>query len=60
MSSLGNIDMIAEARAKEVLNFLEMLDTSGNERPSEIRGPQQKEWKVHKLTKASTFCTKIL
>lgn len=60
MSSLGNIDMIAEARAKEVLNFLEMLDTSGNEQPSEIRGPQQKEWKVYKLTKANTFCTKIL
>uniref|UniRef100_A0A453H565 Uncharacterized protein n=2 Tax=Aegilops tauschii TaxID=37682 RepID=A0A453H565_AEGTS len=44
-SDQGNIDLIAEARAKEVSNFLEMLDTSGNERPSEIRGPQQKEWK---------------
>lgn len=49
-SDQGNIDMIAEARAKEVLNFLEMLDTSGNERPSEIRGPQQKEWKVKQDT----------
>ncbi|KAI4966513.1 hypothetical protein ZWY2020_040683 [Hordeum vulgare] len=50
MSSLGNIDVIAEARAKEVSNFLEMLDTSVNERPSEIRGPQQKEWKVKQDT----------
>jgi hypothetical protein len=44
--SLGDIDVIAEARAKEVSNFLEMLDTSGNKRPSEIHGPQHKEWKV--------------
>uniref|UniRef100_A0A3B6IL18 START domain-containing protein n=1 Tax=Triticum aestivum TaxID=4565 RepID=A0A3B6IL18_WHEAT len=50
MPSLGNIDLIAEARAKEVSNFLEMLDTSGNERPSDIRGPQQKEWKVKQDT----------
>uniref|UniRef100_A0A453H541 START domain-containing protein n=1 Tax=Aegilops tauschii subsp. strangulata TaxID=200361 RepID=A0A453H541_AEGTS len=49
-SDQGNIDLIAEARAKEVSNFLEMLDTSGNERPSEIRGPQQKEWKVKQDT----------
>ena len=44
--SLGDIDVIAEARAKEVSNFLEMLDTSGNRRPSDIHGAQQKEWKV--------------
>lgn len=49
-SDQGNIDVIAEARAKEVSNFLEMLDTSVNERPSEIRGPQQKEWKVKQDT----------
>ncbi|VAH95395.1 unnamed protein product [Triticum turgidum subsp. durum] len=49
-SDQGNIDLIAEARAKEVSNFLEMLDTSGNERPSDIRGPQQKEWKVKQDT----------
>jgi len=58
MPSLGNIDLIAEARAKEVSNFLEMLDTSGNERPSDIRGPQQKDWKVYKLTKVNMLVQK--
>uniref|UniRef100_A0ACD5WWA3 Uncharacterized protein n=1 Tax=Avena sativa TaxID=4498 RepID=A0ACD5WWA3_AVESA len=48
--SLGDIDVISEARAKEVSNFLEMLDTSGNKRPSEIHGAQQKEWKVKQDT----------
>ncbi|CAM0873810.1 unnamed protein product [Alopecurus aequalis] len=49
-SDQGDIDLIAEARAKEVSNFLEMLDTSGNKRPSEIHGAQQKEWKVKQDT----------
>uniref|UniRef100_A0ACD5X0N5 Uncharacterized protein n=1 Tax=Avena sativa TaxID=4498 RepID=A0ACD5X0N5_AVESA len=49
-SDQGDIDVISEARAKEVSNFLEMLDTSGNKRPSEIHGAQQKEWKVKQDT----------
>jgi hypothetical protein len=41
---LGDIDLIAEARAKEVSEFLEMLNTSCDGR-KDHEAPQ-KEWKV--------------
>jgi hypothetical protein len=43
---LGDIDLIAETQAKEVLEFLEMLDTSRDRRSSKVHGAPQKEWKV--------------
>ncbi|XP_024310774.1 uncharacterized protein LOC100835152 isoform X2 [Brachypodium distachyon] len=46
----GTIDVIAEARTKEVSNFLEMLNTSVNELPLKIDGAQHKEWKVKQDT----------
>ncbi|BAT14509.1 Os11g0568700 [Oryza sativa Japonica Group] len=46
----GNIDLIAEARSKEISNFLEMLNTSGNERSSKIHEASHKEWKVKQDT----------
>ncbi|KAL6654819.1 hypothetical protein ACP70R_008284 [Stipagrostis hirtigluma subsp. patula] len=49
-SDEGDIDLIAEARTKEVLNFLEMVITSREDRSSKIDGVQQKEWKVKQDT----------
>jgi len=43
----GDIDLIAETRAKEVSEFLEMLNTSRDGRASKVHGTPQKEWKVH-------------
>jgi len=43
---LGDIDLIAETRAREVSEFLEMLNTSRDGRSSKVRGVPQKEWKV--------------
>lgn len=43
---LGDIDLIAETKAKEVSEFLEMLNTSSDGRPSKVHGAPQKEWKV--------------
>jgi len=47
---LGDIDLIAETRAKEVSEFLEMLDTSRDGRSSKVHGSPQKEWKVKQDT----------
>ncbi|KAL5204768.1 hypothetical protein ABZP36_009639 [Zizania latifolia] len=46
----GDVDLIAEARSKEISNFLEMLNTSGNERASKIHEAPHKEWKVKQDT----------
>lgn len=43
---LGDIDLIAETRAREVSEFLEMLNTSRDGRSSKVGGVPQKEWKV--------------
>jgi hypothetical protein len=45
---LGDIDLIAEARAKEVSEFLEMLNTSCDGRT--VHEAPQKEWKVKQDT----------
>lgn len=49
-SDQGDIDLIAETRAKEVSEFLEMLDTSRDGRSSKVHGLPQKEWKVKQDT----------
>ncbi|XP_015697948.1 uncharacterized protein LOC102703433 [Oryza brachyantha] len=49
-SDEGDIDLITEARSKEISNFLEMLNTSANERPSKIHEAPHKEWKVKQDT----------
>ncbi|RLM58030.1 uncharacterized protein C2845_PM18G10250 [Panicum miliaceum] len=49
-SNEGDIDLIAETRAKEVSEFLEMLDTSRDRRSSKVHGAPQKEWKVKQDT----------
>ncbi|XP_062182264.1 uncharacterized protein LOC133886588 [Phragmites australis] len=49
-SDEGDIDLIAEARTKEVSEFLEMLTTSGDGRSSKVHGTPQKEWKVKQDT----------
>ncbi|WVZ51065.1 hypothetical protein U9M48_002250 [Paspalum notatum var. saurae] len=49
-SDQGDIDLIAETRAKEVSEFLEMLNTSKDRGSSNVRGVQQKEWKVKQDT----------
>nr|CAB3490075.1 unnamed protein product [Digitaria exilis] len=41
----GDIDLIAETRAKEVSEFLEMLNTSSDGQSSKVHGAPQKEWK---------------
>ncbi|KAK3118953.1 hypothetical protein QOZ80_9BG0711310 [Eleusine coracana subsp. coracana] len=46
----GDIDLIAEARTKEVSEFLQMLNTSSDGRPSKVEGAPQKEWKVKQDT----------
>jgi len=46
----GDIDLIAETRAKEVSEFLEMLNTSRDGRASKVHGTPQKEWKVKQDT----------
>ncbi|KAG8090012.1 hypothetical protein GUJ93_ZPchr0011g27136 [Zizania palustris] len=46
----GDIDLIAEARSKEISNFLGMLNTSVNERSSKIHEVPHKEWKVKQDT----------
>ncbi|CAN6381524.1 unnamed protein product [Urochloa humidicola] len=46
----GDIDLIAETRAKEVSEFLEMLNTSRDGRSSKVHGAPQKEWKVKQDT----------
>jgi hypothetical protein len=43
-SVLGDIDLIAEARAREASEFLEMLNTSCDGR--KVHEAPQKEWKV--------------
>ncbi|TVU24886.1 hypothetical protein EJB05_27350 [Eragrostis curvula] len=48
-SDEGDVDLIAEARTKEVSEFLEMLNTS-SDRPSKVNGAPQKEWKVKQDT----------
>ncbi|TVT96857.1 hypothetical protein EJB05_57934 [Eragrostis curvula] len=48
-SDEGDVDLIAEARMKEVSEFLEMLNTS-SDRPSKVNGAPQKEWKVKQDT----------
>ncbi|CAO2149298.1 unnamed protein product [Urochloa humidicola] len=49
-SNEGDIDLIAETRAKEVSEFLEMLNTSRDGRSPKVHGPPQKEWKVKQDT----------
>lgn len=49
-SDQGDIDLIAETRAREVSEFLEMLNTSRDGRSSKVRGVPQKEWKVKQDT----------
>ncbi|KAF8694619.1 hypothetical protein HU200_038148 [Digitaria exilis] len=46
----GDIDLIAETRAKEVSEFLEMLNTSSDGQSSKVHGAPQKEWKVKQDT----------
>nr|CAB3491802.1 unnamed protein product [Digitaria exilis] len=45
----GDIDLIAETRAKEVSEFLEMLNTSSDGQSSKVHGAPQKEWKISNL-----------
>uniref|UniRef100_A0A0D9XTA7 Uncharacterized protein n=1 Tax=Leersia perrieri TaxID=77586 RepID=A0A0D9XTA7_9ORYZ len=49
-SDEGDINLIAEARSREISNFLEMLNTSENERSLKIHEAQHKEWKVKQDT----------
>ncbi|CAL4992477.1 unnamed protein product [Urochloa decumbens] len=49
-SNEGDIDLIAELRAKEVSEFLEMLNTSRDGQSSKVHGAPQKEWKVKQDT----------
>ncbi|CAD6253499.1 unnamed protein product [Miscanthus lutarioriparius] len=49
-SDQGDIDLIAETRAREVSEFLEMLNTSRDGLSSKVRGVPQKEWKVKQDT----------
>ncbi|KAJ1276031.1 hypothetical protein BS78_05G182900 [Paspalum vaginatum] len=49
-SDEGDIDLIAETRAKEVSEFLEMLNTSRDRGSSKVHGVQHKEWKVKQDT----------
>ncbi|OEL32166.1 hypothetical protein BAE44_0006814 [Dichanthelium oligosanthes] len=49
-SNEGDIDLIATTRAKEVSEFLEMLNTSRDGRSSKVHGVPQKEWKVKQDT----------
>lgn len=49
-SDEGDIDLIAETRAKEVSEFLQMLNTSSDGRSSKVHEAPQKEWKVKQDT----------
>lgn len=57
---LGDIDLIAETRAKEVSEFLQMLNTSSDGRSSKVHEAPQKEWKVRVELSLLTRSNKLL
>jgi hypothetical protein len=56
---LGDIDLIAEARAKDVSEFLQMLNTSSDIQSSKVHGAPQKEWKVRVELSSLTHLRKL-